>query len=139
MIVCIDTNSLMSMLSLSHPNRQILHEWVSGRFHWAVSDEVMTEYEEMLLPRIGEARWKSFLNVLDMISATQRNLIRTDPSFRFEVITSDLDDNKFCDCAIVANADYVITEDKHFQVLTGSGYKPQPIKPDAFLTLLQKS
>jgi len=99
----------------------------------------MTEYEEMLLPRIGEARWKSFLNVLDMISATQRNLIRTDPSFRFEVIKSDLDDNKFCDCAIVANADYVITEDKHFQALKGSGYKPQPIKPDAFLTLLQKS
>jgi putative PIN family toxin of toxin-antitoxin system len=139
MIVCIDTNALMSMLSLSHPNRQILHEWVSGRFNWAVSNEVMTEYEELLLPRIGQTRWQLFMNVLEMISATQRNLIRVEPSFRFNVISSDLDDNKFCDCAIVADADYVITEDKHFQVLAGSGYKPQPLKPDAFLALLQKS
>jgi len=138
MIVCIDTNALLSMLSLSHPHRQILHEWVSGRFHWAISNEVMTEYEELLLPRIGQVRWQSFLNVMDMISTAQRNLIRTDPSFRFNVITSDLDDNKFSDCAIVADADYIITDDKHFLLLTGLGYKPQPLKPDAFLALLQK-
>ncbi len=138
MIVCIDTNALLSMLSLSHPNRRILHEWVSGRFQWAISNEVMTEYEELLVPRIGQARWESFLNVLEMISATQHNLTRVDPSFRFNVISSDLDDNKFCDCAIVAEADYIITEDKHFKVLIGSGYKPKPLKPGAFLALLQK-
>lgn len=123
MIVCIDTNALMSMLSLSHPHRQILHEWVAGRFHWAVSTEILTEYEELLLPRIGEARWKSFLQVLDMISGTHQNLLRITPSFRFGVISVDPDDNKFCDCAITAEADYIITHDGHFHVLAGSGYR----------------
>ena len=33
------------------------------------------------------------------------------------LIKSDLDDNKFVDCALMANADFIVTEDKHFKVL----------------------
>ena len=33
------------------------------------------------------------------------------------MITNDADDNKFVDCAIAANADYIVTNDKHFQIL----------------------
>lgn len=51
------------------------------------------------------------------------------------VITADADDNKFCDCAIAADADFVVTEDHHFGPLKVAGYKPQPIKPDEFIRL----
>ena len=34
-----------------------------------------------------------------------------------DLITQDPDDNKFVDCAIVANADYLVSEDNHFNVL----------------------
>lgn len=40
---------------------------------------------------------------------------------------------KFSDCAITAEADYIVTEDRHFQALIGSGYKPQPITPAEFI------
>ncbi len=30
---------------------------------------------------------------------------------------SDPDDNKFVDCAIIANADYIVSDDSHFKVL----------------------
>ena len=33
------------------------------------------------------------------------------------MITQDSDDNKFVDCAIIANADYIVSEDAHFKVL----------------------
>ena len=33
------------------------------------------------------------------------------------LIQADEDDNKFVDCAIVANARYIVTEDHHFDVL----------------------
>lgn len=42
-------------------------------------------------------------------------------------------DDAFVDCAIVAEADLIITEDRHFETLRGSGYKPQPITPSEFI------
>jgi len=45
------------------------------------------------------------------------NVLRVDAQFRFNLIKADADDNKFVDCAIVANADYIVTEDSHFNVL----------------------
>lgn len=40
-----------------------------------------------------------------------------DPHFHFALIIQDPDDNKFVDCAIVASADFLVSEDKHFNVL----------------------
>lgn len=37
------------------------------------------------------------------------------PQFRFNLITADPDDNKFVDCAIIAQADYIFTNDRHFE------------------------
>lgn len=45
------------------------------------------------------------------------NVIRVDARFRFNLITADVDDNKFVDCAIIANADYIVSEDSHFNIL----------------------
>lgn len=44
-----------------------------------------------------------------------------------------VDDNKFVDCAIAAQADYIITADHHLAALNGSGYKPRPISPQEFI------
>ena len=35
----------------------------------------------------------------------------------FELITQDVDDNKFVDCAVAADAEYIVSNDKHFKVL----------------------
>ena len=43
------------------------------------------------------------------------------------------DDDKFADCAIAAEAEWIVTEDAHFDVLKNSGHKPQPITPEAFI------
>jgi len=37
--------------------------------------------------------------------------------YKWHLIDTDADDNKYCDCAIAGGADYVITEDNHFNVL----------------------
>ena len=39
------------------------------------------------------------------------------PYYRFGLISSDADDNKFVDCAITSGADYIVTNDAHFDVL----------------------
>ena len=35
----------------------------------------------------------------------------------FELLTTDVDDNKFVDCAIAADAEYIVTNDKDFNQL----------------------
>ena len=37
--------------------------------------------------------------------------------YKWSLITADFDDNKFVDCAVSANADYIVTNDKHFNTL----------------------
>ena len=37
----------------------------------------------------------------------------------------DPDDNKYCDCAIAGNAKYLVTEDKHFQILKSISIKKE--------------
>ncbi len=51
------------------------------------------------------------------------NVLRVDAQYRFHLITADEDDNKFVDCAIVTNAEYIVTNDKHFNELA---YIPFP-------------
>lgn len=43
--------------------------------------------------------------------------IYVDPTFHFHLIDSDDDDNMFVDCAIVANASFIVSEDSHFKIL----------------------
>lgn len=136
MTVVIDTNVLLTVLSLRHSHGRILDAWLDGKFSWAVSNEVLVEYEEILLPRIGAARWQDFLTLLDLGESVNNNLTRSQPDFRFSVIIHDPDDNKFADCAITANAEWILTQDRHFEVLHASTYRPRPLSPDKFVELL---
>ena len=36
------------------------------------------------------------------------------PYYKFNLIKSDPDYNKFVDCAVIANAKFIVTEDRHF-------------------------
>ena len=132
MIVVIDTNVLLPMLGLQHPYSAILDAWVAGRFACAITTEIVLEYEEIVEPRIGALRWQQFMALLDAVEVRRRNLLRIAPQFRFHAIPADPDDDKFADCAIAADANWIITEDRHFDALAGSGYRPQPITPEEF-------
>ena len=56
------------------------------------------------------------------------------PYFHFNLITADPDDNKFVDCAVVANAKFIVTEDRHFESVKNCSFpKLEIIGLDAFL------
>ena len=98
-----------------------------------ISNDILTEYEEMLTQRSGSQRWLQFCRALDLADARGDLLLKVNPSFQFHVVAGDPDDNKFTDCAITADADYVITSDHHLDALENAGYKPQPITPEKFI------
>ena len=46
------------------------------------------------------------------------------PHFQWNLISADPDDNKFVDCALNAGADYIVTNDRHFNVLKTLDFPP---------------
>lgn len=55
------------------------------------------------------------------------------------VLDTDPDDNKFVDCAIIANAKYIVTQDHHFDVLKNIEFpKVDVVNIQTFLNDLKK-
>lgn len=70
----------------------------------------------------------------------RKNVKKVSPSFSFRLIEADVDDNKFVDCAIVANARYIVTEDHHYDILKDIPFpKVDVVKLKEFLLELQNS
>jgi predicted nucleic acid-binding protein len=84
-----------------------------GKYVLCVSNEILEEYEEIISSHMSPIAARLAVGAI----LRANNVVRVDAQFRFNLITTDLDDNKFVDCAIVANADYIVSEDSHFNVL----------------------
>jgi uncharacterized protein len=108
---------------------------VAGKLHWAVSTEILLEYEEVAARMTNPAYARLIFQTMDAVDAVKQNIQRISPTFRFHLITADPDDDKFADCAIAAEADDIVTADSDFNAMRGSGYKPQPITPEEFIRL----
>lgn len=112
-LVVIDTNCLLQILGRHSAYRSLWNAFMQERFIWCVSNEIMNEYDEILTqkasPRVAYLFMQTFMR--------SPNVLRKDPYYQFRLIEKDLDDNKFVDCAIVAGADYIVSEDAHFRVL----------------------
>src|SRR4051812_17652881 len=116
MRVCIDTNVLVQLFGVQQPFRRILDALINGSIELALSNEILFEYEEIVVLLSGAARWQTTERFLNTISVLHDNVLYVQPSFRFGVIAVDADDNKFID-AISAGADFIVTSDRHFDAL----------------------
>lgn len=72
----------------------------------------MLEYEEVLKDKYSLNVASNFITALKELPNV--NFIHI--FFRWNLLT-DVDDNKFVDCAIAANADCIVTHDKDFNIL----------------------
>lgn len=113
MKVVIDTNCLIVSIPRKNPEFWLYAAFSDGLFEWLISNEILTEYEEQLSSFYSPKTADLVLKIL----STAPNVTFTEPYFRWGLIETDPDDNKFADLAISANANYLVTHDKHFNVL----------------------
>ncbi len=135
MRVVIDTNVLLISISTRSEYRPIFDALLDGKFELAISNEILSEYVEVL-----ERKTNAIVasNIAELLLNTE-NVIRTEVFFQWELITEDEDDNKFIDCAIAANAKYLVSNDKHFRVLKGIEFpKVEVIRVEEFLESLKQ-
>lgn len=111
--VVIDTNCLIQMLSKRSPYRPIWDAFLGQKYVLCVSTEILDEYQEI----IEQHTTSQIAENVILLIMNSANVNYVDPHFRLQLITADPDDNKFVDCAFASGADYIVSEDSHFDVL----------------------
>ena len=113
MKLVIDTNIFFSAFNPKSYYYPIIQNLYLRKFCLLISTQILLEYEEVLHNLFP----KELLEQFWLFLLTSENVVFVDPTFRLQLPSEDEDDQKFVDCAICGNADYLITNDKHYNIL----------------------
>ncbi len=111
--IVLDTNCLLQALPSKSPYHKIWTDVLDGKISLCVNTDILEEYEEMIAqkstPEIANNVVEAIAN---LTTTTMQNTY-----VHFELLPADSDDNKFVDCAVASDAEYIVTNDKHFNPL----------------------
>jgi putative PIN family toxin of toxin-antitoxin system len=113
MKIVLDTNCLLPAIFKKSVHHWIWEAFRANQFTLCYTTEILHEYEELLLHCYSPAVTENVMNELLNAPNTERITV----FFNWYLISADSDDNKFVDCAISAGARYIVTNDKHFNIL----------------------
>lgn len=111
--IVLDTNCLLQALPTRSPYHQIWTDVMSGKISLCVNTEILDEYEEILAEKTTKDIARNVVEAIARLSTTTYQEVYN----HFTLIKDDVDDNKFVDCAVAADAEYIVTNDAHFNVL----------------------
>jgi putative PIN family toxin of toxin-antitoxin system len=137
MIVVLDTNVVISaLLSTKGSPAKIIDKWETDEFDIAISKPLLDELERAL----GYEKVKKYFKSPQAIIKALLKRIKTvgffvNPGIELNVIEDDPDDNRILECALAANAAYIISGDEHLLDL-GEFRGIMIISPAGFLRLL---
>ncbi len=105
--VVVDTNIFVSSFFGGNP-RKVIDRWQSGSIFICLSPEIVDEYVAVL-KRLGVDE-KQLKELLALFSKGHQ-VIFTSETPRLQVVEKDPSDNKFIECAVALEADYIISGD----------------------------
>ncbi len=111
--VILDTNILLVSISSNSKYHWVLEKLLNAEYDIIISNEIINEYEEVITRYFSNEISDNIIRTLLLLE----NIEKHEAYFNWNLILNDNDDNKFVDCAIASNADYIITNDKHFDIL----------------------
>jgi uncharacterized protein len=132
--VVLDANVLVSaLISTAGPPRQVVGAWIDERFELIASPALLDELRDMLArPRFR--RWVSEATAAEFINGIAQDAeIVADPPAQAG-LTPDPDDDYLIALARAANADYLVSGDRHLLELADP--VPPVLTPRRFLDLL---
>lgn len=136
MRIVLDTNVMLVSIPKLSKYRDVFEALIQGKFTLIISNEILTEYEEIIAQKANDVVAINIINMLMNLS----NVQKTEIYFKWDLIEADEADNKFVDCAIAGNADYLVTNDTHFNILNSIDFPKVPlIKAEKFLEILKNS
>ena len=118
MKIVLDTDVFISGVFFKGPPQKILKAWRDGRIKILISEEIIEEYR-----RVGELLSKQFPGIEcgSILKLLAINAQFVQPKKLSAPVCEDPDDDKFLECAISGNSDFIVSGDKH--LLKVSGHK----------------
>ncbi|MGE3466035.1 MAG: putative toxin-antitoxin system toxin component, PIN family [Pyrinomonadaceae bacterium] len=111
--VVLDTNILVACIGKKSPFRWVFDCVIQGNAVLCISNDILLEYREVIARKTSEHVAENIVNFLTISPFVDKIEIY----FNFDLIATDSSDNKFVDCSIAANADCLVSNDRHFQIL----------------------
>ncbi len=111
--IVLDTNCLLMSIPKISPYRNVWDAFLEGDFTLCVSTEILDEYHEIISAKTNPIIADNVLSTI----LNSSNVYYSTPYYRFGLIDTDYDDNKFVDCCIASGASFIVTNDHHFDIL----------------------
>lgn len=135
MKVVLDSNILLIAIGKRSRYKPIWTAFIDGKYKLIVSDEVVYEYEEILQQHSAPGVAEIMMEIL----LESPEVIHQQIYYSWNAIIQDPEDNKFFDIAVAGNADYLVTNDAHFNILRQLEFPSvQVIDADVFLKLIDQ-
>lgn len=132
--IVLDTNCLIASLSRRGQYYPVWKGLQAGEYILCVSTDILEEYAEIITQKTSV---EVASNVIHLLLESQYVEL-VNPYFSLHLIEEDHDDDKFVDCAFAANATFIVSDDKHYDVLQDIDFpKLLVLKLKEFLDLLQ--
>ena len=131
--IVLDTNCLLQALPTKSPYHKIWTDIFDGKISLCVNTDILEEYEEILAIKTTPEIARNIVEAIANLSTT----VFQNTYVHFELLPADSDDNKFVDCAVASDAEYIVTNDKHFNPLKEIPWpKVEIIKIAEFIKLI---
>src|SRR3954453_145836 len=115
MKVVLDTNVIISRVIVPQGiPAQIFQHWENDAFELLTSEPILTECRRVLSYKRIQMRHSLTESEKDEIIEEFRTfgtVVETD--LTIEAVENDPDDDKFLECAVAGNADYIVSGDEH--------------------------
>jgi len=108
--VVLDTSVFVSALGWKGASREIFNDCIKGDLELFLSTEIFDEIKRVLNYPKFKFSQTEIDDFLDQILEVG-NLVET--GIKVDMIKDDPSDNKFLECAITVEADYIISRDPH--------------------------
>ncbi len=132
--IVLDTNILLVSISSKSKYHWIFQALINHKIQLCISNEILNKYEEVIKRHWNSKVAKFVVRTLLELA----NVQKCDIYYNFNLITSDPDDNKFVDCAIAGNVNYIVSNDKHLKILKNIDFPKVNLLTINELELLKK-
>jgi putative PIN family toxin of toxin-antitoxin system len=110
--IILDTNVFLVSISRKSKLHWIFKNLIESKYILCLTTDILLEYAEIIEQKMSLLASENALNTLENLS----NIEFITSYYKFNLL-KDWDDNKFVDCVIASNADYIVTHDADFNVL----------------------
>ena len=133
----LDANVVVSgILSQKGIPGTILRAWREERFELVTTEAILEEITRVLrYPKIAKRHEWSEKHIAAFVEDLRHLAILTPGELRLAVVREDPSDDRYLECALEGEAEYIVTGDRHLLEL-GQLRGIEIVKPTAFLQLI---